>query len=45
MKTGTGIKVTEKEIFEGVYENNIKIKGCERNIDGVYKGYFLNGKR
>ena len=45
VKNGTGLCVTEKEIFEGTYENDVKVKGSERNIDGIYKGYFLNGKR
>lgn len=44
-KQGNAINVSKKEIFEGVYHENEKIKGSERNIDGVYKGYFTNGKR
>jgi hypothetical protein len=37
--------VTEKTIFEGKYKSDIKIQGCERNIDGVYRGQFVNGVR
>lgn len=44
-KQGDGISVSEKEIYEGRYENNIKKNGYERNRDGVYSGKFLNGKR
>ena len=40
-----GLNVTEKEIFEGKYNRNIKAQGCERNIDGVYTGGFLDGLR
>lgn len=42
---GKGIMVTEKTIFEGKYNSDIKVQGCERNIDGVYRGQFLNGVR
>lgn len=38
MKNGKGILVTDRTIFEGQYTNNVKNYGCERNIDGVYKG-------
>lgn len=44
-KEGDGIMVSEKEIYEGKYENNIKVKGYEKNRDGVYSGQFLKGKR
>lgn len=37
-KNGKGITVSEKEIFEGKYSQNMKIEGCEKNRDGVYMG-------
>lgn len=44
-KHGKGIMVTEKNIFEGKYNKDIKIQGCEKNIDGIYRGQFMNGVR
>lgn len=35
---GQALFISPKEIFEGVYENGIRMSGCERNIDGVYIG-------
>ena len=37
--------VTDRNIFEGHYKDDLKTYGCSRNIDGVYKGEFLNGIR
>lgn len=42
---GHGITVTEKEIYEGKYEEDIKMMGCEKNRDGTYTGEYLRGKR
>jgi hypothetical protein len=37
--------VTERGIYEGKYNNDQKTYGCEKNIDGVYKGEYVNGVR
>ena len=37
-KHGKGIMVTEKNIFEGKYDRDVKTSGYEKNIDGIYKG-------
>ena len=44
-KHGEGILVSEKEVYEGKFERNLKVKGCEKNRDGIYSGRFLKGKR
>ena len=37
-KNGKGLMVTERTIFEGKYQDDLKTFGCEKNIDGVYRG-------
>lgn len=37
-KHGKGIMVTQKNIFEGKYDRDVKKTGSEKNIDGIYKG-------
>ena len=37
-KEGKGLMVTQKTIYEGKYHEDQKTFGCEKNIDGVYKG-------
>lgn len=37
--------MSEKEIFEGRYNQNMKVEGSEKNRDGIYTGEFMNGKR
>jgi hypothetical protein len=44
-RNGKGIMVTERTIYEGSYKDDLKTYGCERNIDGVYRGQFVNGLR
>ena len=44
-KNGEGISISEKEIYEGTYKDNIKMGGYEKNRDGVYEGEYLKGKR
>jgi hypothetical protein len=44
-KHGEGILVSQKEVYEGTYDRNLKVAGCERNRDGVYSGGFLHGRR
>jgi hypothetical protein len=44
-KHGKGITVSEKDIYEGNYDNNLRVYGSEKNRDGVYTGEFLKGKR
>jgi hypothetical protein len=42
---GRGITISEKEIYEGRYDRDVKAEGCEKNRDGVYIGGYLNGRR
>ena len=44
-KHGMGVFITEKELFEGYFENDEKMLGYEKNMDGVYIGGFKNGLR
>ena len=37
-KNGKGLMISEKLIFEGDYKDNEKFYGCQKNIDGMYKG-------
>ena len=37
--------MSEKEVFEGRYNQNMKVEGSEKNRYGIYTGEFMNGKR
>ena len=44
-KKGEGLLVTEISVFEGIFDNDEKLKGAEQNMDGKYFGAFKNGQR
>lgn len=44
-RNGYGILVTAHEIFEGQFENDLRLRGYERNIDGIYFGGYKDGLR
>jgi hypothetical protein len=42
---GQGVLVSDKSIFEGTFENDLRVAGSEKNLDGVYTGTYANDLR
>jgi len=45
VREGIGILLTKNSCFEGLFQNNIKVKGSELNYSGIYRGEFHNNKK
>ena len=44
-KNGLGVFLKKNLLLEGIWENNVLREGVSKNVSGLYKGTFLEGKR
>lgn len=44
-RNGLGVMINDKWVFEGHWENGLRVRGSEKTSVGVYEGAFVYNKR